>query len=64
MFCKKTIYFEMQKIHHKTLSVIYQLDESYENLFNLDGSVSLNLRHLRIFDTETFKSAFKTNPVN
>ena len=23
MFCKKTIYFKMQKIHHKTLGVIY-----------------------------------------
>ena len=35
-FAKKTIYFEMQKIHHKTLRVIYQSDESYKKFFNLD----------------------------
>ena len=34
MFWKKTIYFKMQKIHHKTLRVIYQLDESHKNLLN------------------------------
>ena len=29
MFCKKSLYFKMKKIHHKTLSVIHQSDESY-----------------------------------
>ena len=36
MFCKKSIYFKIQKIHHKTLRVIYQSHESNENLLNLD----------------------------
>ena len=30
MFCKTIIYFQMQKIHHKTLTVTYQSDESYK----------------------------------
>ena len=62
MFCKKTIYLKMQKIHHKTLRIIYQSDESYENLLNLDNSVSLHQRHLRFLVTEIFKSLSKTNP--
>ena len=62
MFCKKTIYFKMQKIHHKTLRVIYQSDESNENLLNLANSVSIRQRHLRILVTEIFKSVPKTNP--
>ena len=52
----------MQKTHRKTLRVIYQLDESYENLLNLDNSVSLHQRHLRFLVTEIFKSVSKTNP--
>ena len=62
MFCKKTIYFKMQKIHHKTVRIIYQSDESYKNLLNLDNSVSLHQRHLRFLVTEIFKSVSKTNP--
>ena len=29
----------MQKIYHKIPGVIYQSDESYENLLNLDKSI-------------------------
>ena len=45
MFCKKTNYFKLQKIRHRILRVIYQSDESYKNLLNLDNSVSLHQRH-------------------
>ena len=38
MFSKKTIYFKTQKINHRTLRIIYQSDESCENLLNLDNS--------------------------
>ena len=30
MFWKTIIYFQMQKIHHKTLTVTYQSDEPYK----------------------------------
>ena len=52
----------MQKNHDKTLRVIYQSDESYENLLNVDNSVSLHQRHLRILVTEIFKGVSKKNP--
>ena len=60
--CEKTIFFKMQKIHHKTLRVAYQSDESYEALLNLDNSVFLHQRHFKILVTEIFKSVSKTNP--
>ena len=59
---QKSIYFKMQKNHDKTLRVIYQSDESYENLLNVDNSVSLHQRHLRILVTEIFKGVSKKNP--
>ena len=59
---QKSIYFKMQKNHDKTLRVIYQSDESYENLLNVDNSVSLHQRHLRILITEIFKGVSKKNP--
>ena len=62
MFCKKTIYFKIQQIYHKALRIIYQSDESYENLPNSDNSVSLYQRHLRYLVAEIFESVSKTNP--
>ena len=63
IFCKKTaIYLKMHKIHYKTLRNIYQSDESYENLLNLNNSVSLHQRHLKFLVTEIFKSVPKENP--
>ena len=29
MFCRKTLYSKIQKIHHRTLKVIYGVDDSY-----------------------------------
>ena len=52
----------MQKIYHKTLIVMYQSHESYENLLNLDDSVSLHQKHLRLMVTEIFQSVSKTDP--
>ena len=52
----------MHKIHHKTLTVIYQSNEFYKNLLNLDNSVSLHQRHLRFLVTDIFKNLSKTNP--
>ena len=45
MFCKKN-FFKMQKVHHKTLRVIYQSDESHKNLLNSDHRVFLHHKNL------------------
>ena len=58
MFCHKTTYLKMmQKIHHKTLRVIYQSDASYDgDLQQLSNSASLHQRRLRSLLTEIYKS--------
>ena len=40
MFCRKGLYLKMQKIHHKTLKVIYQSNKTYEELLELSETVS------------------------
>ena len=32
MFCRKTFYSKIEKNHHRTLKVIYGIDDSYSNL--------------------------------
>ena len=32
MFCRKTLYSKIEKIHHKTLKVIYESNDTYHNL--------------------------------
>ena len=61
MFCHKTTYLKMQKIHHKTLKAIYQSDASYDDLLQLSNSVSHHQRHLRLLLTEIYKSTGTSN---
>ena len=56
MFCRKTFYSKIEKIHHRTLKVIDDLDESYNNLLLNSNSVSIHQRHLRFLVKEIFKS--------
>ena len=46
IFCHKLAYLKMQNIHHKFLKVIYQSDASYDDLLQLNNSMSLHQRHL------------------
>ena len=62
MFCRKTLYHKIEKIHHRTLKVIYQSEESYENLLLESSSVSVHQRHLRFSVTEICKSTTQINP--
>ena len=56
MFCRKTLYSKIQKIHHRTLKVVYGIDDSYNNLLLSSNYVSIHQRHLRFLVTETFKN--------
>ena len=56
MFCRKTLYHKIKKIHHRTLKVIYQSEETYENLLLESSSLSVHQRHLRFLVTEIYKS--------
>ena len=61
MFCWKTLYHKIGKIHHRTLEVIYQSEESYESLLLESSSVSVHQRHLRFLVTEIYKSTTQIN---
>ena len=62
MFCHKNTNLKMQKIHHKTLKVIYPSDASYDDLLQLSNGVSLHQRHLRFLLTEIYKRTGTLNP--
>ena len=55
MFCRKGLYLKMQKIHHKTLKVIYQSNKTYEELLELSETVSIHQQRLRFLVTEANK---------
>ena len=56
MFCRKALY-QVEKIHHRTLKVIYQSKQSYENL-----CTSAHQRHLHFLVTEIYKNTTQINP--
>ena len=61
MFCRKGLYLKMQKIHHKTLKVIYQSNKTYKELLELSETVSIHQQHLRFLVTEVYKSTSYLN---
>ena len=62
MFCHKATRLKRQKIHRKSLNVINQSDASYDDLLQLNNSVSIHQRHLRFLLTETYKSTGTLKP--
>ena len=62
MFCRKTLYHKIEKIHVRSLKVIYQSEESYENLLLKSSSNSVHQRHLRSLVKEIYKSKTQINP--
>ena len=62
MFCRKTLYSKIEKIHHRTLKVVYGIDDYYSNLLLSSNSVPIHQRHLRFLVTEIFKSISQINP--
>ena len=42
MFCRKTLYSKIEKIRHKTLKVIYESNDSYDNLLLQSNTVSVH----------------------
>ena len=52
----------MQRIHRKTLKVIYQSNKTYEQLLELSKTVSIFQRHLGFLVTEVYNSACYLNP--
>ena len=62
MFYRKGLYLKMQKIHHKTLKVIYQSNKTYEELLELSETVSIHERHLRFLVYWSLQKYFLFKP--
>ena len=62
MFCRKTLYSKIEKIHHKTLKVIYESNDTYDKLLLQSNTVSVHQRHLRFLMKEIYKSISQLNP--
>ena len=62
MFCRKTLYSKIEKIHHKTLKVIHESNVSYDNLLLRSNTVSVHQRYLRFLVTEIYKSISQLSP--
>ena len=62
MFCRKTLYSKIEKNHHRTLKVVYGIDDSYNNHLLSSNSVSFHQMHLRFLVTEILKSISQINP--
>ena len=62
MFCRNTFYSKIEKTHRKTLKVIYNIDDSYNNFLLRSNYVSIYLRHLRFLVTEIFKIIPQIHP--
>ena len=63
MFANKCSLDYILKIHKRALQIVYGVyDESYENLLNRRGDISLHQKHLRYLAIEVYKSFAKLNP--
>ena len=60
-FRRKTRNSKIEKIHHNTLKVIYESNDTYDNLLLQRNTVSLHQRHLRFLMTEINKSTSQLN---
>ena len=56
MFCRKTLYSKIEKIHQKSLKVIYESNDTYDNLLLQSNMVSVHQRHLRFLMREYMKA--------
>ena len=57
MFCNKTSFKKINKLHHRILKVIYGLyDLTFQELLEIDGGLAIHQRHLQFLAAEVFKS--------
>lgn len=62
MFCRKTEYNKIRKIHHKALKIVYESDGEYEELLQKSNNISIHQKHLGFLALEIFKSLNCLNP--
>ena len=63
MFCQKTLYLKIEKIHNKTVRIIHQPNASYRDLLECNGSTCFHQRYLQFLLTKIYRSTVTTNPI-
>ena len=61
MFCHKQDYLKIEKIQYKALKIVYNSNESYEELLLRNNEMSIHQTQLCILATEAFKSSADIN---
>ena len=59
MFCHKQDYLKIVKIQYKALKIVYNSNESYEEILLRNNEVSIHQKQLRILATEVSRSKSK-----
>ena len=63
MFCNKTKYGRIQKVHKRALRLLYfDFSSSYTELLLKEDTITIHNKHLLILMTETYKSINRLNP--
>ena len=63
MFAGKTLISKVQKIHFRTLQVVYNTyEKSYNELLILNRDISIHQKHLHFLATDVYKSVNNLNP--
>ena len=63
MFFRKKSYLKIEKIQCKALKIIYNSNESYDELLTRINEMSILQKHLRALATEIHKDLADINPV-
>ena len=62
MFCRKTDYLKMKKIENKSQKIVFNSNESFEDLILHSNEVSIHQKQLRQLTTEIYKSLTDLSP--
>ena len=62
MFCRKMGYLKMEKIECKALKIVFNSNESFEDLILHSNEVPIHQKQLRQLTTEIYKSLIDLSP--
>ena len=62
MFCRKNQYLKIQKNYHKALKVVFNSDEGYDELLQMNIEITIHQKHLHALICEVLRSLNNSNP--
>ena len=62
MFCDKTDYLKLEKVQYKALKIVFNSNESLENVTLHSNQVSIHQKQLQQLTTEIYKSLTDLSP--